>query len=494
MRNMTAQYNILLITSDSQRTDTLGCMGSPFACSPHLDALAGQGVLFTQAHSASPVCMPARCSIMTGLHAPLHACMENGLERREDVLFFTDTLKQAGYTTLMAGKTHFGPVPPSFDIQLIAKGEKNSNADDMYARELLQRGYARSSSHPNPVPEKDCLESLIVDKTIESLEKLKKNGKPFFAFCSLLSPHSPVDPPGKWMTDSIFKGTIPPPRFRPGEWETLPESLREFCGIPNPAQNEMKFPGNIQEAQGNIAGKLGMDEMTSYRELYYRSAAYVDSLVGRLMDFLDAAGLRKNTLVIFTSDHGLQNFDHGFNDKHNYYDESFRVPFIMSLPGLLPENEKRGFASHVDIAPTVIAAAGGSCDYANGFDLFTPLARREELPRHFAAASLYGSLALVTEHWKLEHYYLDNVTRLFDRRNDPGETRDIAAVPGYAEVQASLSHALLLWRSGLTDIAALKKASGPGGPVAMRVVNRIKSEKGQNNEMKTEMALREFSR
>jgi arylsulfatase A-like enzyme len=430
---------------------------------------------------------------MTGLHAPLHGCMENGLQRREDVPFFTDTLKQLGYSTLMTGKTHFGP-PKSFDIQYIAKGEKNSDASSVFALEIMKQGYSSLSRHPNPVPEKYCLESLIVDRTIETLEGLNKTGMPFFAFCSLLSPHAPHDPPGRWLSDAIFKGNIPPPKFSRGEWESLPGALKEFCGIPNPKQKTLEYPHRLDGAQGNVADELDMDKMIFDRELYYRSCAYMDSLVGRLMDFLDASGLRKNTLVIFTSDHGQQLFDHGFNDKHNYYDESLRVPFIMSLPGVLPENQTRGFASHVDLAPSIIAAAGGSCDYANGFDLFTPLLRGGESPRHFAAAALYGSLAVVTERWKCEYYCLDDSIRLFDRLNDPGETRNLADDPEYAGVTAYLSRALLLLRSGMTDITALKKSTGPGGPVAMRVVNRIMKEKGSSNETKLENMLRDFAR
>jgi arylsulfatase A-like enzyme len=395
----------------------------------------------------------------------------------------------------MAGKTHFGPAPSSFDFLLPVSGEKNSVTNDSFAQEMIRRGHSPGSFHPNPVPEEDCLESLIVDKVIESLENLKNSGNPFFAFCSLLSPHSPLDPPGRWLTDDIFKSEIPSPKFRPDEWETLPESLKEFCGLPNPKQNEAKYPYNLQGAQGNVADKLTMEQMRAYRELYYRSSAYMDSLVGRLMDYLETSGLRKNTLVIFTSDHGQMNFDHGFNDKHNYHDESLRVPFIMSLPGILPENEKRGFASHVDITPTILAAAGSrTCEYANGFDLFSPLVRQEESPRNFAAASLYGSLALVTEKWKLELYYLDGQIRLFDRINDPDENNNLANNPGYSDVTGFLCEALLFWRAGLTDTAALKNATGPGGPVAMRVVNRVRAEKSQNNEVILENKLREFAR
>jgi arylsulfatase A-like enzyme len=459
-------------------------MGSSFACSPNIDALASRGLLFTQAHSASPVCMPARCSMLSGLHAPLHGCTENGLKRRTGIPVFTDTLKDAGYHTIMAGKCHFGPLPSSFDAAYTVSGEKGAASNDYFGEELRRRGYSRSSAHPNPVPEKDCLESIIVDKTIESMEGALKTGEPFFAWCSLLSPHSPLDPPGQWMNGGIFKGEIPNPVYKKNEWEKLPGAVKRFCGIPNPEQRNCEPPQSLLEARGNIADNLGMAEMREHNELYYRSAAYVDSLVGRLISFLDDSGLRENTLVIFTSDHGIQNFDHGFNDKHNYYDQSLRVPFIMSLPGVLPENEKRGFASHVDLASTIAAAAGRVCDFANGFDLFSPFLRREEIPRRWAVSSLYGSLALVTQRWKLEYYYFDDETRLFDRLNDPGEEKDLSGDGNFSELKAFLCRALLSWRAGLMDTREIQQNTGPGGPVAGRVINDIKSRKGCDNEIR----------
>jgi arylsulfatase A-like enzyme len=427
--------------------------------------------------------------MISGLHAPLHGCTENGLKRRTDIPVFTDILKDSGYTTIMAGKTHFGPLPPSFDTAYTVTGEKGADSNDCFAEELRRRGYSRSSAHPNPAPEKDCLESIIVDKTIESMEAALKTGKPFFAWCSLLSPHSPLDPPGRWMRDSIFKGEIPDPVYKKNEWENLPATIKKFCGIPNPEQRECGALQSLIEARGNVADNLERAEIRGYNELYYRSAAYCDSLVGRLTDFLDDSGLRDHTLVIFTSDHGIQNFDHGFNDKHNYYDQSLRVPFIMSLPGVLPENEQRGFASSVDLAPTIAAAAGRTCDFANGFDLFTPLVRREAMPRGHAVSSLYGSLALVTQRWKLEYYYFDDRLRLFDRLNDPGEEKDLAGIGDFSEVRVFLCRALLSWRAALMDIREIRQNTGPGGPVAARVINDVKSRKGGDNAMGLEKLL-----
>ena len=107
-----------------------------------------------------------------------------------------------------------------------------------------------------------------------------------------------------------------------------------------------------------------------------------------------------------------------------------------------------------------------------------------------AASALYGSLALVTGKWKCEYYYLDDRIRLFDRKNDPGETKNLADDREHADIVSRFSRALLLLRSGMSDANALKRTTGPGGPVAMRVVNRVKRENGNNNEINVENMLR----
>jgi arylsulfatase A-like enzyme len=472
--------NILLITTDSLRTDALRCMGSGFAHSPHLDRLAGEGVLFTQAHTASPVCMPARCSLLTGLHAPLHGCIENGVERYRDVPVFTDALKDLGYRTIMIGKTHFGPVPDSFDVQETASGEKNSGSRDFFAPLMEERGYRRASRYPNPVPEESCLDSLIVDRTLLHIEEAKREGVPFFAFCSILSPHSPIDPPGRW--DGWYSpAEIPPPRFREGEWRELPPSLQALCGLPN-LERADNFIGRMREAAGNVADGQDPEEMRRYRALYFDSAAYCDALVGRLLDYLERSGLRENTLVIFTSDHGQQLYDHGFNDKHNFYDESWRVPLILSLPSRLPSGEKREFASTTDLAPTILAAAGGSYEPANGFDLFTPLCKGLPNPRRHAAAVDFRFLALATRRWKLEYYLEESVVRLFDRQNDPGETRNCAEEAALEQVRSKLLTGLLAWRAQMTDISDLRARLSAGGPVAQRAIRALRGLSGRQCE------------
>ena len=488
--------NILLITTDTQRCDTLKCMGSSFAISPNIDKLANEGVMFMQAHTSSPVCSPARCSILTGLHTPIHGCIENGINRRLDVKVFPDYLKEQGYINIMVGKTHFDPIPDSFDIQETFNGEKGKDCDDFYGRYIKSKGYSRSSANPNNIPEELFIDAYTVNTTINCIKKVsEQSSKPFFAFCSLMSPHSPLDPPGKWahLYDDI---ELPKLNYMEGEIENHPRHLKKMVGTIS--NNYAQQPDNahehshLDEALGNIISNQTPDEINKYRKLYYGLASYCDKQIGRLIKYLDDSGLREKTLVIFTSDHGQQYYDHGFNDKHNYYDESWRVPFIMSMPGTIAQNEIRDFAISNDIPTTILAAAGTECITMQGFDLFTPLINGKASPRKCAVGTLYKSAALATKRWKLEYYFDEGEGRLYDRIKDNKEQHDLFNNDDFSEVRNNLLEALFSWRSDICDVNYLIENTKKGGPVAQRVAKITKQMKGIDSERRLNKKIIDF--
>jgi len=460
--------NILLITTDTQRCDTLRCMGSEWAISPNIDRLAASGVLFNQAHTSAPVCMPARSCLITGLHTPVHGAIENGTTRQTHFPTFPDLLKAEGYHNIIVGKTHFGAIPEGFDVVL----------DSEYKDYLKDRGYDPDDLkvQPTPIPEKHFRETWMVDQTIAEIEKSKNNDAPFFAFCSMPAPHPPETPPGEWL--NCYRDVpLPPLNYTPGEEQHQPEHTKRLLGIE--AKNrcvdgESKTDVTYwREAIGRIYEEENEETIHEVRRLYYAFAAYCDAQVGRLIDYLEENHLRENTLVIFTSDHGQQYFDHGFNDKHNWYDESWRIPFIMSMPGTLPEGETRDFAIWNDIPTTVLKVAGTSCQTMQGFDLFTPLVEGRPSPRKCAVASLYKSCAFATEKWKLEYYIEEGTGRLFDRVNDPCEQTDRYSDPEFAFIRAELTQALLTWRSDIMDLHTLiEGTTTKSKPVAQRKDSR----------------------
>lgn len=447
--------NILLITTDQQRCDTLACFGNPHAVSPHLDQLAREGVLFEQAYTSSPVCMPARSSLLTGVHAPIHGAIENGIARRTHLTVYPDLLKGAGYSTILVGKAHFGPMPEGFDIRCVV-GEKFAKRDDPWSEMLRAHGLARPTAYPHAIPEELFMDAFLVDQAIRAIgTTVEARRGPFFAHCSLVSPHEPHDPPGRWA--EVYRDRpLPPLNYREGELHQHPTHMHDVLGLRHRADIPALFP----------EGRPDLAAIDEDRRRYYGLAAYCDEQIGRLLRFLDTAGLRDDTLVIFTTDHGTTLFDHGFCDKHNYYDPAWRVPLLIRLPGILPAGARRDFAVWTDLAPTILAAAGLACSTMQGFDLLTPLARNEPSPRRCAVGTLYKSCAVATGRWKLEYYFEEADGRLFDRRGDPQEQDNLYDSGDHRVVRDELLTALLAWRGDLTDVQALQDGTSGGGPIA----------------------------
>lgn len=474
--------NILLIMTDTSRCDTIGAYGAKHAVSPALDRLASEGVVFTQSHTASPVCMPARCSLMTGTHTPIHGCVENGVSRRDHLTMMTDLLDAQGYVNLIVGKAHFGRVPSSFHVQHILAGEKSAEVDDFYGDHIRAHGYSRASRHPNPVPPEVFCDAFLVDTMIESLETVVDDGgRPFFGFCSLLSPHAPLDPPGDWAT--LFdERSLPPVNYVSDEQTRQPLHTARLLGLAD--GHEMLDLAS--EGHGPIPvlenGEPDWEYVDRARRLYYGLAAYCDAQIGRLLRWLDAKGLTDETLVIFTSDHGQQYWDHGFNDKHNFFDESWRVPLIMRYPGVIPEGVVRSFAVGTDVTATILGAAGIDWPAVQGFNLLESFNECEESPRKCAVAHLYQSCAFTTANWKVEYFLETGRGRLWNRVLDPREQVDLWDSPVFVPVRDQMVVALLGWRSDLIDVEWLQSHSSGGGPVARRATAHTATLRGTDAE------------
>ncbi|MER7250767.1 sulfatase-like hydrolase/transferase [Kribbella sp. NPDC000426] len=453
----TRRPNILLVMTDSSRRDTLSCYGSAHAVSPNLDRLAAEGVRFEQAHTTAPVFTPARAALLTGTHTPVHGCVENGISRRPDLITLPELLGGAGYHTIMVGKTHFGG-PAAFDVECVLGGEKGATVEDDYARHLAEHGYARASAHPNPIPPDLFCDAYLVDRTIEAIMN-RPADRPYFAFCSLPSPHSPLDPPGEWA--GLFDDVeLPPLNHQPGEETCRPAHLEALVGR-----------RGVESEQQD--GPLDLTAVDAQRRLYYGLAAYCDAQIGRLLDHVDP----DNTLVVFTTDHGQQYFDHGFNDKHTFYDESWRIPLIMRWPGAIAPGTVADWAMTTDLTATFAAVAGVDAPTLQGSNLLDPAVRRT-----CAASVLHRSLALATDGWKLEYYPEDGTGRLFDRRNDPREQHDCWS--DRLGVRQQLLEALLSWRADLTDVQYLQEHTHQGGPVAQRVAAQTARRTGLDAELR----------
>jgi len=478
------KLNILFITTDQQRTSTLKSYGNDFAHSPNIDRLASQGVRFTDAHTVSPVCSPSRTSILTGVHVPIHGVYENGvLPHRLGLTPYFRPLKKRGYHTALIGKTHFNPVPRLVIDHL-----------DMHSGNKDRRG-------PNQ-PYSEFLETYLVNKTMDWIDSVTAtagtavgrvdSSKPWFVHLSMVSPHPPNwVPPGPWahIYDNV---ALPPLNWQDGSISRLPYQTRMLLNLlGKEADDPPAFPsGRPNMSYIDQCVRVGADYPDG-RLNYYAQAAYVDHEVGRILYFLELRGLANNTLVIFTSDHGTQLFDHGIgNDKHNFFDASLRVPLIMRLPGVLPAGATREFATTLDVTATILAAAGADipADY-QGFDLLAPIAAGRASPRTAAVASEYRASAVVTHSWKLAFFPEQNEGRLWNRAEDPKEENDLfTCKDGFvSEVRNGLLLALLRWRAQQDPLGYLQAHSFGGAPTATAATNHTRHLRG----IDAELALQE---
>eukprot|EP00927_Polykrikos_kofoidii_P005504 TRINITY_DN1217_c0_g1_i6.p1 TRINITY_DN1217_c0_g1~~TRINITY_DN1217_c0_g1_i6.p1 ORF type:complete len:520 (-),score=52.19 TRINITY_DN1217_c0_g1_i6:76-1563(-) len=431
--------NILLLTTDQQRIDTMRCYGSSFAQSPNLDRLANQGVRYTESYTASPTCMSARASWISGTQVPVHNVWGNGINEMNDVGTIVAPLKHAGYFTAIIGKTHYSPVP-NFDYKDIHSGNLDKRKPDTHSGHFLETYLVNQA--------KKLLQNEIQGAHIP------KN-TPWFVHLSFVSPHPPSNVPLEWQ--GMYKNaTFPKVKFGGDrEWAQYPRQLKGF--MPEKKLLQKAFPG----------GKPDEKYIFDVKQKYYELSNYVDFQVGRMLDFLDKQGLAQNTLVIFTSDHGTNNWDHGFDHKFNFFDGSWRVPLIMRGPGV-PKGTTQEFAAGVDVPATIIAAARAKRPtHLNGLDLITPLMQKASSPRtHGVAGALLQGLAVVTRKWKLTFYLDDGNGQLFDRISDPDELRNLFDSPTHSQVKNSLLTVLLRWRSGLEPLKFLRAHENGPSPIS----------------------------
>eukprot|EP01051_Picozoa_sp_SAG22_P006806 SAG22_NODE_459_length_10228_cov_9.593642_3_plen_547_part_00 len=430
------------------------------------------------------------------MHVPIHGVYENGIDQmdhRDSLRPYFDELKAAGYHTALIGKTHFSPTPVSIDHL-----DAHTGNSDM-------RSASTSAA--------DFLETYLVDETIRWVGGLPTGGggagagegadgedgaAPWYCYTSMVSPHGPNwVPEGPWT--AAYEGVeLPPLNFREGNIAALPYQTRMLLGLlGHEHSHPPAFPAGRPDMgyiDQPIAPADGTDRGNGRRN-YYTQAAYVDFQVGRLLDFLDDAELAANTLVIFSSDHGSELFDHGINnDKHNFLDASFRVPLILRLPGVLAAGGVQRFATTLDIPATILAAAGAPIpNEYQGFDLLTPLRAGRPSPRTVGIGCEYRAMAVVTPSWKLAYFPEQDEGRLWDRVADPAEQTDLWAAdrPAVAVARAGLLKALLRWRAQQDALGFMQANLQGYGPTAQVVIDHTNTIRGLDAEVRLQQdALR----
>lgn len=364
----TAQPNILFIMTDQMRGDCLGSAGHPDVKTPYLDTLAARGISFDNAYSACPSCIAARAAIHTGMAQEHHGRVgyEDGIDWTYEHTLAGE-LSAAGYYTQCVGKMHVSPLRNYlgfYHVELhdgylhaaryssISWQESQRNADDYFHwlrqevgtdADVTDTGLECNSwvARPWIYEERFHPTNWTTDRCIDFFRR-RDPQKPFFLMASYLRPHPPFDAP-QFYFDLYNRMDLAPPAV--GGWADtglLREAGRIFDSGCGPADPELIRQGQVG---------------------YYACITHLDHQIGRLLQSLAEYGLAENTLILFTSDHGEELFDHHQFRKSLPYEGSTRIPLIISgserlLPGLQKNSTCHALAELRDIMPTLLDFAG----------------------------------------------------------------------------------------------------------------------------------------
>lgn len=388
--------NILFITTDQQRYDSLGITGNPYTRTPVLDGLAREGLLYRRAHVQNVVCMPSRTTMLTGQHPLTHGVVANGVSAPNDGPNLAALLAEHGYHTALIGKAHFDPhLDPflRFEENQIAAHRSVGPWRGFHHVELATHGpvgghhYAEWlwSTHPedvagfgavltgsgggetgapevkhNPIPRGHYHTDWIADRAIAHLGTLDAD-QPFFAWVSFPDPHHPFDPP----LSEVKKRA---PDFRDRALPVgRPRSANDArAALANKPRHWLDwYDGRFLNPEGGPINfrphALTDDQLREVDAMIQVENELIDDAVGRLLAFLRARGLDEHTDVFFTSDHGELQGDHGLMFKGPYH-----VTSLLHVPLLWRPAPAHAHATgtvdqpvgHVDLAPTFLAIAG----------------------------------------------------------------------------------------------------------------------------------------
>lgn len=462
--------HILLITTDEQHRSTLSCFDGIYPCMPNVDRFAGTADVFPNAYTPSPVCLPARCSIMTGLAPHRSGSVSNifgaSLSREYPNLF--TCLKAEGYRTALYGKCHFIPVPypatrgdmtleyehfityyRSLGMdKLCLQDDKNNSLwyYDDYSKDLARRGMLRKiryEAHQNP-ENHGCYDfpfdssmhpdAWVGDRAVEHLCGADPE-QPSFTWVSFSGPHYPVDTPREYI-DRIDPSKIPPRVFDPDEWAD--ESKYHYRGYHGPGTTE-----GSGHAQGGAQKNYDEAYWLDWRRRYLGNLLLIDEKIGQILTAAEEK-FGENLLVIFTTDHGEMMGNHSLWGKNGaLFQDVLRIPLLIRAPGQKSGRVFGQTVSSLELFPTILHAAGAKIPDCDGLPIGEMVARGG---RDYVISECEDRVAIVEGRYKLEINRAGMRGRVYrefyDLSIDPHEFVNRYDDPSYGEIIGHLQSIL----------------------------------------------------
>jgi len=426
-----SQSNILLITTDQQRYEALGCNGNALLRTPIIDALAAEGTNFAHAYCNNPVCVPSRACIQTGRYTHQHGVcyMENRVNDTPGLPWwertFMERLQDAGYDTGGFGKIHMFP-PRGFNQSQLTNGQgarwktpygsplgpaqlgddyacwleaKRPGAYEDIYRQRRSAEYENYHTAVTSVVDYDeTVDYWATENTVNFVRE--KRQQPFFAWLGFCNPHGPLDTPRKYAE-----------MYRP-EDIILSE---KYLHRPDPESGPPE------------------DVLRRWIAHYYGLCSMIDDLLGEVFEALKQSGQWENTLIIFTSDHGEMMGDLGKFGKGNFSEAVIRVPLVIKAPQQSQSDQRISTLTElIDLAPTILDYAGLQAVSTIQGNSLAPLLKNEPYHKQQILCEYLSNdrqrhgKCLRTERYKYEIWSPSGEEKLYDLQEDPGEWHDLA--------------------------------------------------------------------
>lgn len=472
--------NVVYIMCDDHSYQTISAYDQRYMQTPHIDRIGDEGARFTNSFVANSLSGPSRACMLTGKHSHANGFTDNTTTFDGSQQTFPKLLQQAGYQTAMIGKWHLVSEPTGFNYWDILIGQ-----GDYYNPRFIKNG--------EKVQREGYATNIVTDLALDWMENKREKEKPFCLFIHHKAPHR------TWMPDlcdlDLYDDVVYPlPENFYDKYEgRIPASKQEMSIIEDmdlvydlkmaDKENEIHTTTGLEQGGRAMYNRLNPEQKAAwdkhydpiikkfkeakltgkalaewkyqqYMHDYMRVIHSVDRNVGRVLEYLEKNGLLENTMIVYTSDQGFYMGEHGWFDKRFMYEESFRTPLLVRLPGG-KKGDIDAMVQNIDYGPTILDLAGVKTPSDMHGVSFLPLLKGKKVPGwrnslyyHFyeypAEHAVRRHYGVRTDRYKLIHFYNDiDCWELYDLKKDPMEMNNIFGKPGTEKITKELKKEML---------------------------------------------------
>lgn len=447
-----APPNVLFIVSDDQRPDTIHALGNATIRTPALDRLVNEGTAFTQATCANPICTPSRAEILTGCTGFRCGVVDFGGKIDPELTTLARWFNAADYTTCYVGKWHNDGVPVQRGYDFTrglyrgGGGKFAKPAVDFAGRPVTgYRGWIFQDDEGTLFPDKGVgltpdISRHFADAAIDVIQSSQE--KPFFLHVNFTAPHDPLLLPPEWETAYRPEDMPLPANF-------LSEHPFDHGNFEGRDEKLFEWPRTPKETRRELAA-------------YYAVISHMDQQIARIIAALETTGQLQNTVIVFTSDHGLSVGSHGLRGKQNMYAHTIGVPLLIRGPGVPARQQLTALCNLRDIFPTLCDLCGiaGPGDSIDGRSLVPLLQGGQTAVHPFLTGYFRRSQRMIRKgDWKYVDYPEAGQEQLFQLKSDPNELQNLAADQTKATVKADLIRQMKDWFRQQGDTVYAKPTS-----------------------------------